>query len=343
MTHITYMKICLDLALKGKGMVAPNPMVGCVIVYKGSIIGQGFHEKYGAPHAEVNAIESVSDKSLLTKSTLYVNLEPCAHHGKTPPCSDLIIEKKIPHVVIGAIDTHSKVSGKGIDKLQRAGVHVEINILEKECLLLNKRFYKFHSHGIPFVILKWAQSMDGFISRTEEMIKKGASNWITGEKSQRFVHEQRATEQAILIGKNTAFIDNPSLTTRLVAGKNPLRVVVSNQPILDRSLTLFSDDHPTLNFNTTLSKKEGKKEWIRFDGNIKSILEELGKREIQSIIVEGGCKILNQFIQVNLWDEAYNFVGNVNFQKGIEAPKITLRKSKTHQLGSDQLNVYIKP
>jgi len=335
------MNKCLELALKGKGNVAPNPMVGSVIVHKDEIIGEGYHKEYGKAHAEVNAISSVKNKNLLKESVLYVNLEPCSHYGKTPPCSDLIIENKIPHVVIGAIDDHEKVSGKGVEKLKKAGVKVEINILKDQCIDLNKRFYKFHNKGIPYVILKWAESADGFISRSFEDIQNGKSNWITGEESKKYVHQQRGTEQAILVGKNTVINDNPSLTTRLVEGKNPLRIILSNIPLENDALTVLSDEMPTINFNSQLNKVKGNKEWISFDGDILSVLKELRKRDIQSLIVEGGTQTINQFIASNLWDEAYNFVGEVAFETGIKAPQLNAKILFTNKIGNDTLKVFI--
>lgn len=339
MNHDFYMKKCLELALKGKGNVAPNPMVGSVIVCNGEIIGEGYHEEFGKSHAEVNAINSVKNQALLQQSTIYVNLEPCAHFGKTPPCSNLIIEKGIPNVVIGAIDDHEKVAGKGIEKLEKAGIKVEVNVLKEQCLELNKRFYKFHNKAIPYVILKWAESKDGFISKSKEAIIKGENNWITGNESKVFVHQQRATEQAILVGKNTVINDNPSLTTRLVEGKNPLRVIIGNIDEND-DLTVLRDQLPTLIFNLTTNKTNGYKEWIQFDGQIESILKELATREIQSVIIEGGTNTIEQFIQANLWDEAYNFVGDIEFKNGIKSPIINKQPLFTNQLGKDKLRVY---
>lgn len=341
MNHEHYMNKCLELALKGKGNVAPNPMVGCVIVNNNIIIGQGYHEEYGQAHAEVNAINSVRDTSLLSNSIIYVNLEPCAHFGKTPPCSSLIIEKGIPHVIIGAIDDHEKVAGRGIEKLEKAGIKVEVNILKDKCIELNKRFYKFHNKGLPFVILKWAESKDGFISKTKEAVLNGENNWITGKESKLFVHNQRAQEQAILIGKNTAVNDNPSLTTRLAEGKSPIRIIIGNEPLKDESLTILKDNYPTLIFNLKLDESIKNKEWIRFDGKIQSVLKELAKRDIQSVIIEGGANILNQFIQENLWDEAFKFIGEYQFNDGIKAPKINSAPLFSNQIGKDKLLVYI--
>lgn len=337
MNHEFYMKKCLELALKGKGNVAPNPMVGCVIVLDEKIIGKGYHEIYGGPHAEVNAINAVTDLESLKRATLYVNLEPCSHFGKTPPCANLILEKGIPHVVIGVIDNHSKVAGKGIERLRNAGVKVEFDIIKDQCLELNKRFHKYHSVGLPYIILKWAESKDGFVSREKSELDKGLSNWITGEESKVFVHQQRATEQAIIVGKSTIINDNPSLTTRLVNGSNPLRVVICNSPIINSDYTILNDEHPTLIFNKEIEEVKENKEWIKFDGTIGSLLRNLASRGIHSVIVEGGSKTLQQFIQENLWDEAYNFIGNVEFGSGLKAPSIKKQPLFTNQLGTDKL------
>jgi len=334
------MNICLQLAEKGKGNVAPNPMVGSIIVYNENIIGQGYHEKFGEAHAEVNAINSVKDTSLLKKSRMYVSLEPCSHHGKTPPCSDLIIKKEIPHVIIGAIDNHSKVSGKGIEKLKNAEIKVDVGIEQNKCLELNKRFHKFHATGLPYIILKWAQSKDGFISRSAADLKKGKSNWITGQKSIEYVHQQRAYEQAILVGANTIKMDNPLLTTRGIDRKSPLRVIMMSKPIKNKIYNILLDDLPTLIFNKELHEKEGNKEWVQFDGEIKSVLKNLADRDIQSLIIEGGATTLNQFINQNLWDEAHTLTGNILFNNGIKAPQIVKKKSLIKKIGKDELIVY---
>lgn len=335
-----YMNECLLLAKKGFGTVAPNPMVGCIIVHNNQIIGTGYHQQYGAEHAEVNAINSVKDKSFLPASTLFVNLEPCAHYGKTPPCADLIVKEKIPHVVIGAIDKHSKVAGKGVEKLQKAGVLVEIDVLKQECIELNKRFYIFHTKQRPYVILKWAQTQDHYISRLVSDPLFKTDNWITSEESKIWVHQRRAEEQAILVGAKTVINDNPSLTTRLVQGNNPLRIIVSQAPLEDENLNIYSEAAPTINFNTQLEKKAGQHEWIKFDGKIQSILSHLQKRDIQSIIIEGGSATLKQFITANLWDEAFVFEGNKTFSKGLKAPVLN-GEFQTSIKGTDQLLHFI--
>lgn len=343
MDHNYFMQQCLNLAALGSGKVAPNPMVGSVVVHNGIIIGEGYHEVYGGPHAEVNAINSVKDKSLLAESTIYVNLEPCAHFGKTPPCSDLIIANKIPNVVIGAVDDHELVAGKGIKKLRESGANVTTNVLQEKCLALNKRFYTFHNKKRPFIFLKWAETKDGFISRLNLNQVSPEDNWISGPESKLFVHQMRAEEQAILIGKTTAITDNPALTTRLTEGKSPLRVIVSNTTEGLNDLQIVTDDHPTLIFNRESTKTENNKEWIQFNGEIKSVLKELKNRNIQSIIIEGGTSILNQFIEQDLWDEAFQITGNKTFNEGIKAPDFA-NNLRSHQikLGEDLINHYKK-
>jgi diaminohydroxyphosphoribosylaminopyrimidine deaminase/5-amino-6-(5-phosphoribosylamino)uracil reductase len=291
------MKRCIDLAKLGLGNVAPNPRVGCVIVFEGKIIGEGYHRKFGEHHAEVNAIESVIDNSLLSKSTLYVNLEPCIHFGKTPPCANLIIQHKIPHVVIGAIDDHDVVAGKGFEHLKKQGVLVEVDLLKDECRTLNKRFYTAHNKNRPYIFLKWAETEDGFISKIKKDKEPLNDNWITGESSKLLVHKMRASEQAILIGKNTAILDNPSLTTRMVVGNSPLRIILSNSlDGLDQQ-QLLRDNNPTIIFNTALNKTQGNKEFIKFDGSITALLNSLVTKGIQSVIIEGGSNVISQFIE----------------------------------------------
>ena len=243
---IKFIRRCLDIAVKAEGSTAPNPMVGSVIVYKGKIIGEGYHRKYGEHHAEVNAINSVKDKSLLDKSTIYVSLEPCSHYGKTPPCASLIVSMGIPNVVIGTKDTASHVSGKGIKILKDAGCNVTLGVLEKECKELNKRFFTFHEKNRPYIILKWAQTKDGFIDVIRNEVSPAQPTWITNNLSKALVHKWRSEEQSILIGTNTARIDNPSLTTRNWKGKNPLRIVLDRTLELDHQLNLFNISAETL-------------------------------------------------------------------------------------------------
>lgn len=319
-----FMQRCLDLALLGMGDVAPNPMVGCVIVHEGKIIGEGHHQKIGGPHAEVNAIRSVANPLLLAQSTLFVSLEPCAHFGKTPPCSDLIIENRIPNVVIGTVDPFVKVAGRGIEKMQAAGIQVEVGVLEKECCELNRRFFKFHEKKRPYILLKWAQTLDGFIDtdRTETQ----HPTWITNALSKRLVHKQRSEESAILIGTNTAEFDNPALTVREWTGNQPIRLVIDRLGKLDSNLHIFDGKAPTWVFTSLRKQETGNSKFITLDFNqdiLPQMLSELHERNILSVVVEGGSILLNSFLQDNLWDEAFVYTGNQFFGKGIEAPHIS--------------------
>ncbi|MCT4644571.1 MAG: bifunctional diaminohydroxyphosphoribosylaminopyrimidine deaminase/5-amino-6-(5-phosphoribosylamino)uracil reductase RibD, partial [Carboxylicivirga sp.] len=260
MNHLSqeekYMQRCLRLAQMAEGLTYPNPMVGSVIAYKNQIIGEGYHRKAGEPHAEVNAVHSVKDKSLLKHSTLYVNLEPCAHYGKTPPCSKLIIDHEIPNVVIGCIDSYSKVAGKGVKMMEAAGVKVKTGVLEQESLELNRRFFTFHNKKRPYIILKWAESQDGFVDIERTVENYGQPTWITNNWARRAVHKQRASEQAILIGTQTAIKDNPSLTLRDWAGHQPLRCVIDKQLRLGEQCHLIDQKCPTLVFNELKSKTD---------------------------------------------------------------------------------------
>ncbi|MCK5776278.1 MAG: bifunctional diaminohydroxyphosphoribosylaminopyrimidine deaminase/5-amino-6-(5-phosphoribosylamino)uracil reductase RibD, partial [Bacteroidales bacterium] len=243
-----YMQRCLELAVKGRNHVAPNPMVGCVIIRDGIIIGEGYHQQYGEAHAEVNAINSVLDKKQLKESTLFVNLEPCAHHGKTPPCSELIVRMKIPRVVIGCQDSFAEVSGKGIERMRQAGIEVSVGILEKESLDLNKRFFTFHEKKRPYIILKWAQTLDGYIDIIRKPKDPIGINWITHPNLKLPVHKWRAEEEAIMVGGMTALNDNPNLGTREWFGDNPLRILVNRDMDLARDLQIFDNSIPTLVF-----------------------------------------------------------------------------------------------
>lgn len=316
----SFMQRCLDLAQKGVGLVSPNPMVGCVIVYKGKIIGEGFHQKYGEGHAEVNAIASVKDKSLLNKSTLYVNLEPCAHFGKTPPCTNLIIKHKILKVVIGCVDSFSEASDKGIEKLTNEGIEVIVGILEKESRTLNKRFFTFHEKNRPYIILKWAESKDGFIAPNNQ----NKPFWMTSSASKKLVHKWRAEEAAILVGRATAEKDNPSLTVRKVSGTNPTRIVIDKELKLSSDLNLFDSDAKTLIFNAIKSEEINSNIFIKtnFNNLVLNILKELHKQSIQSIIIEGGRTTLQSFIDAKLWDEAKIFTTNKELNVGVKPPNI---------------------
>jgi diaminohydroxyphosphoribosylaminopyrimidine deaminase/5-amino-6-(5-phosphoribosylamino)uracil reductase len=329
-TDELWMQRCLDLAINGLGNVAPNPLVGCVIVHENKVIGEAYHVGFSLEHAEVNAINAVKDKSLLSKSTLYVNLEPCSHHGKTPPCSDLIILHKLKKVVVGALDSNEIVNGLGVEMLKEAGIEVVVNVLKKECLVLNKRFYTFHEKKRPHYILKWAETSDGYIYDNDQ--NKAISNKLSQQK----VHQIRSEEQALLIGKNTLITDNPLLNTRLVKGKNPLRIIVMGEMINSiRQQKIFKDGAPTLIFNTSIAAKENQVEFIKYGkGEFMSKLNDvLYQRGILSVLVEGGTTTLNAFIKSNNWDEAYKIVAQHSFSKGVIAPEISTPISSEYKVG----------
>lgn len=336
------MNRCIALAQKGCGNVSPNPMVGCVIVHNNEVIGEGYHQKYGGPHAEVNAINAVNNPALLKESTLYVSLEPCAHHGLTPPCSDLIIRKKIPHVVIGTVDSFAKVAGKGIEKLKNAGTEVQVGVLEKECRKLNKRFFTFYEKNRPYIILKWAQTIDGFIDILRNKKQFGEPTWITGHDALVDVHKTRSAEDAIMVGTNTALKDNPSLTVRHYPGNNPVRVVIDKNLRLPKNIHLFDNSVKTLVFNSIKTEPQTTTLYLKIDFEtdiIPQVLSELYKQKIQSLIVEGGRQLLQSFIDSGNWDEAHIYTGNKYFKEGIKAPKIAGKSVSNKTFGSDKLEI----
>ncbi len=334
---------CLELAKLGAGNVSPNPMVGCVIVHQGEIIGEGYHKKYGEAHAEVNAINSVTNQELLKDSVLYVTLEPCAHYGITPPCSNLIIEKQIPKVVVGTVDPFFEVAGKGIERMKNAGIDVQVGMLEKECREINRRFFTFHEKKRPYIFLKWAQTTDGFIDIDRSADQYGQPVWITGEMALKRVHQMRAKEDAIMVGTKTAIKDNPTLTVRYVPGRNPIRVVLDNQLRLAKNLNIFNALAPTLIFNSLKNEKVGNLTFIKinFDEEVPlQIMNELYQQNIQSVIIEGGKQLLDSFIDANLWDEAFVFVGDKKFLSGIAAPQSPEQLVHFEKLGKDELYIY---
>jgi diaminohydroxyphosphoribosylaminopyrimidine deaminase/5-amino-6-(5-phosphoribosylamino)uracil reductase len=334
------MQRCLQLASYGSGHVAPNPMVGCVIVAKNEIIGEGYHKYFGDSHAEVNAINNVVNKELLKDSTVYVSLEPCSHHGKTPPCVDLLISNKVKQVVIGCRDSNPLVNGKGIDRLKRAGIEVIEGVLENDCRNLNKRFFTFHERQRPYVILKWAQTLDGYIDRVREVEQQGV-NWVSSEITQSLVHKWRSEEQSILVGRNTIINDNPSLTVRSYNGRNPTRIVIDSQLQISGDLKIYSDEAPTLVFNRIKNDKQDSVEWIKItETSTSKILEELYKRGITSVFVEGGSRTLQYFIVDNVWDEARVIVGNRRFNEGVKAPIITKIPIDSFSFGEDKVYIY---
>lgn len=332
-----FMQKCLELAQKGFPNNSPNPMVGSVIVFEGTIIGEGFHEKYGSHHAEVNAINSVRDKSLLSKSTLYVNLEPCAHFGNTAPCSDLIIKHNIPKVVIGCIDVFSEVSGKGIEKMKNAGIKIVTGVMEEQSKVLNKRFFTFHEKQRPYIILKWAKSKDGFIAPKNQK----EPFWMTSEESRQLVHQWRAEETAVLVGRITVEKDNPLLTVRSVSGQNPIRIVIDKNLQLSNKMNLFNDEAKTIFFNDLEDKENTSNLFIkiRFNNLIKNILDVLHKQTIQSVIIEGGSKTLQSFINANMWDETRIFTTNRRLKNGVRSPEIEGEIIAEEKIGRDLLEI----
>jgi diaminohydroxyphosphoribosylaminopyrimidine deaminase/5-amino-6-(5-phosphoribosylamino)uracil reductase len=323
--EIKFIRRCLDLAAKAEGMTYPNPMVGSVIVHNGLIIGEGYHIKAGNPHAEVNAINSVNDRSLLKSSTLYVNLEPCSHFGKTPPCTDLIISQGISRIVIGTVDTSGNVSGKGIAKLKSAGCELVTGVMEEECRILNRRFFTFHEKKRPYITLKWAQSADGFLDIERSDNVGIRPTWITGKPERVLVHRWRSFEQAILVGAGTIRNDNPQLNVREWTGNNPLRLVLSNSGSLEKGSLIFKINGTNIVFlrNTDADIRKAIKVVLNTnESSAMQITDYLFNKGIQSLFVEGGAKVLTHFISTGLWDEARIFKGNTFFKKGIKAPDI---------------------
>lgn len=322
--HEKFINRCIEIAKNALGVTAPNPMVGCVIVHNNNIIGEGVTSAYGGPHAEVNAIANVKDKALLNSATLYVTLEPCSHFGKTPPCSDLIIKNHIPNVVIGCVDDNKKVAGQGIKKLREAGCHVEVGVLEKLCREHHKRFFTFHNQKRPYIILKWAESADGFIAPAQKGENKPV--WLSNKYSRQLTHKWRSEEQAILVGYNTVLADNPSLTTRHWAGKNPTRFVLDKTGSLSQDHAVFDDQSKTI---------------VIDDYNAKDIVKRLFEQNIQSIIIEGGRHTLQLFIDAKLWDEARIFKTGISLKNGIPAPLISGQIKSEKKIVDDQLTILL--
>lgn len=325
-TYELFMNRCIELAMLGSSNVSPNPMVGCVIVYKDKIIGEGYHRVFGEAHAEVNAIQSVKDKSLLSESTLYVNLEPCNHYGKTPPCTELILQHKIPEVVIGNTDQNEKTAGKGIKRLRENGCKVTTGILEKACRELNIAFFTFHEKKRPYIILKWAESLDGFLDKQRSPDDPAQPNWITNEHCRMLVHKWRSEVQTIIVGTNTIKMDNPSLTVRDWSGNNPMRVLIDRKGKLKHTYNVFNEEAPCRVFSY---KKRNDRDNIRYFELSKKeevwpqVLSVLHQNNIISLFVEGGSLLMESMINQELWDEARIFKGAVLFKRGILAPKLS--------------------
>ena len=345
--HQKYIKRCIQLSKNGLGTTRPNPMVGCVIVCKDVVIGEGYTSPYGGNHAEVNAIASVKDKTLLKQATLYVSLEPCSHFGKTPPCSNLIVESEILNVVVGVIDDNSLVSGKGVEYLKANGIDVVVGVLEEECKEVNKRFFAFHHKKRPYIILKWAETKDGFIDkkRAKDAVKQ--PTWISNSYSQQLVHKWRGEEHAIMVGTNTVIEDNPKLNVRLWSGENPIRLVLDNSMRIPDDLHVFDGSVKTIVFtgSKAIFNSEGKNiQLVEVDCS-KSIPAQicayLFQQDIQSVIIEGGAQTLQSFINAGVWDEARIFVGDVIFGEGLKSPLIEGELKEFKTIDSDILKIMI--
>lgn len=347
--HEKYINRCIQLAQNGLGTTYPNPLVGSLLTYENRIIGEGWHKKAGEPHAEVNAIRSVKDQSLLKKATIYVSLEPCSHYGKTPPCSDLIIASGIKKVVIGTVDPFAKVKGRGIKKLLDAGCEVSVGILEDQCRELNKRFFTFHEKKRPYIILKWALTENNLIAPSSREAR--APVWITNRYSRQIVHKWRAEEQAILVGTNTAVADNPKLNTRLWEGSNPVRILLDQKLRTPIDSALLDGSVKTILITSRASKEAFKQDEpgkndllldaIDFDKEIApQIAQVLYTHELQSVIIEGGGRTLQTFIDAGLWDEARIFTGDTLFSDGVKAPNFKGKLTREQNLGSDKLKIY---
>ena len=345
MNHEFYIKRCLQIAKNGIGTSRPNPSVGAVVVYNNKVIGEGFTASYGGNHAEVNAINSVKDKSILSKATIYVTLEPCAHFGKTPPCADLIIKNKFKNVVIGCVDTNSLVAGKGIERLKKAGINVVVGVLEDACKNHHKRFFTVQNKKRPFIILKWAETKDGFIA--PKFKSENKPFWISNKYSQQKVHKLRSKEHAILVGTNTVITDNPNLNVRSWSGENPIRIVLDRKLRIPLHLNVFDGNTKTIVL--TEDKKEAKRELknlfyeeINFKNKVAAqICTVLQKYNIQSLIVEGGTQTLQTFIDENLWDEAAVFIGDVELKNGVKSPVFKGKTIFEEKIKNDLLKTYI--
>jgi diaminohydroxyphosphoribosylaminopyrimidine deaminase/5-amino-6-(5-phosphoribosylamino)uracil reductase len=344
-TQEIYMRRCIELAQNGLGLSRPNPSVGCVIVWRDQLIGEGCTSAYGGAHAEVNAINAVTDKSLLSQATLYVTLEPCSHFGKTPPCADLIVKYAIPKVVIGCLDTNVLVAGKGIHRLTASGCDVVVGVLERECREQHRRFFTFQNLQRPYVVLKWAETFDGFIAPTSKDGRRPF--WISNAESQQLVHKWRGEEQAILVGTQTVLADNPKLTLRTWSGNNPLRIVLDRSLRIPKSFEVLNDLIPTWVLVDVACKQipEDQKHirYIKIDFSqelASQICEVLFRLEVQSVIIEGGRQTLQTFVDAGLWDEARVFVGAQTFGSGVEAPELGAIVFEQHQIKDTQLHMY---
>lgn len=334
-----YIKRCIELARKAEGETYPNPLVGSVIVCNGKIIGEGWHKKAGKPHAEINAINSVEDPSLLPFSDIYVSLEPCSHFGKTPPCALKITEIGFKRVIIGTLDPHEKVNGKGKKIIEDAGIKVSSGILKQECQELNKRFFTYHQKKRPYIMLKWAQSQDGFLDRNFKPVPIG--NTLTKQ----FVHLLRSEEHAILVGTNTALNDNPSLTTREITGRNPVRILIDFELKVPENFNVYNTEAKTFVFNSFKEEVNGNVHFIRIEKEnlLRNLLDKLYEHQIQSVLVEGGSFTLQQFIAEELWDEAIIIKNpNLLLENGTKAPEFYFTPIKTENFRDNTVEFYRK-
>jgi diaminohydroxyphosphoribosylaminopyrimidine deaminase/5-amino-6-(5-phosphoribosylamino)uracil reductase len=332
-----YMSRAMELAKLGQGHVSPNPLVGCIIVHDNKIIGEGWHKEYGKAHAEVNAINQVVDQSLLKQSTLYVNLEPCSHFGKTPPCADLLIKHQVKKVVVSNMDPNPQVNGLGLKRLKENGIDVVTGVLEQQGKELNKRFFRFIQNNRPYIILKWAQTSDGFIAK-----KNFDSKWISNDQSRQLTHKWRSEEDALLVGPRTAQHDNPTLNVRDWSGRNPIRIVLDRFLRLSEKLNVFDRSQSTLCYNLLKHEEHKNLALIRAseENFIGDVLHDWHQRNIQSVIVEGGTQTINLFLEKGIWDEARIFRAPKTFGEGIQAPHSPNADYQSSWIGSDELRVY---
>jgi len=328
------MRRAFDLAIGGIGRVSPNPMVGSVVVHEDRIIGEGWHQQFGGPHAEVNALQGIKEKHLLAKSTVYVNLEPCSHFGKTPPCADLLVKNRINKVVVSNVDPNSQVAGQGISRLKENGIEVVTGVLESEGQWLNRRYFTSITQNRPYVILKWAQTKDGFIAKEDYQ-----SKWISNDSSRVLVHKWRSEEDAILVGANTAFHDNPNLNVRDWHGRDPVRAVIDGELKLPADLNLWRGDQKTICYNTKKENQEGNTSYVKLGTGeqVPQILAHMHDVGIQSLVVEGGSRLLTLFEQHKLWDEARIFISPQEFKNGIKAPEVSGKIMEEQEIDGDVL------
>jgi len=339
----TFMQRCLQLAEKGLGQTGSNPLVGAVVVHNNRIIGEGYHRSFGGPHAEVLAIESVRNKDLLRASTLYVNLEPCSHHGKTPPCTDLIMASNIPHIVVGTVDPSSKVKGKGIDRLRRSGCQVDLGVLAPESQSMNRRFFTYHEKMRPYIILKWAESSDGYIDIIRKPEDPIGPNWISGPLERILVHQWRSQEQGLLVGSTTVRTDDPALDVRLWPGRSPIRMVIDKDLKIDTHHKIYNREQKTIVFNSKKMEVDQTIHFVALDfsGSVwPQIMKFLYEEEMVSIMVEGGAKTLQSLIDAALWDEARVFRGSQLFKAGVPAPRIIGQQPSLYKTWDTWLEMY---